>query len=158
MGLDNIPEHCPCGAHRQNDDVPYGLTHLEAEPCPFQTDKVPVGIVGTCCSLRGKAAAYQLEALGETTLANRMYEDMTAEEALDFAQDLAIAATRLEEEHRDEHPKPKGAGWNGTWDPKTKTWGWEDYSTFEEAIATVREAARWYEKVSSLGYGVHAWY
>jgi hypothetical protein len=35
---------------------------------------------------------------------------------------------------------------------------WGKYSTFEEALAWIREAARWYEKVGHLGFGVHAWY
>ena len=29
---------------------------------------------------------------------------------------------------------------------------------FEEALDAIREAARWYEKVSGLGFGVNAWY
>jgi hypothetical protein len=33
---------------------------------------------------------------------------------------------------------------------------YQEYSTFDEAIGAIREAARWYEKVAGMGYGVHA--
>ncbi|MFA4973887.1 MAG: hypothetical protein WC683_14845 [bacterium] len=113
---------------------------------------------GTCCSLRGKVAARELEALGENALAERMYKDMTSDEAATFATDLRETADRLEAEHQHDNPKPKGAGWNGTWDNKRNEFVWELTSTFEEALASVREAARWYEKVGTRGFGVHAWW
>jgi hypothetical protein len=113
---------------------------------------------GTCCSLRGKVAAYELEALGEIRLSERMYSEMTAEEAADFSKELCSAADRLEREYAGKADRPKGAGWNGTWSAKKKEWGYRDFSTFEEALASIRKAAHWYEKVASLGYGVEAWY
>lgn len=158
MGLDNIPKPCPCDKHRQAPGVPKGLTHLPTEPCPFEPDGFPAGAFATCCSLRGKKAAHELEALGENNLADRMHEDMTAEEALAFADELVAAAGRLEGLHAGQPDKPKGAGWNGTWDSKKKDWVYRDYSTFEQALDSIREAARWFEKVGKFGYGVHAWY
>jgi hypothetical protein len=87
-----------------------------------------------------------------------MYDDMTAEEAKDFSGELLAAANRLERAHAGKADKPKGAGWNGTWSAKTREWEYHDHSTFEEALAAIREAAHWYDKVAGLGYGVHAWY
>jgi hypothetical protein len=115
-------------------------------------------MMGTCCSLRGKAAAHELEALGESHLAAAMFSDMVCTQAEDFARDLREAADRLEREYEGQSNKPKGAGWNGIWNKQKKGWEYLTYSTFEEALARIREAARWYEKVAGLGYGVHAWY
>jgi hypothetical protein len=158
MGLDNYPVPCECGEHTQARAVPKGFTHRAKEPCPFKEDDFPIGPLGTCCWLRGKAAARELVALSERALSDRMHINMTAEQALDFAKELADAADRLERLHAGRPDEPKGAGWNGTWEPDRKEWVWEMYSTFEEALASIREAARWYEKVGRLGFGVNAWY
>ena len=158
MGLDLIPQCCGCPKHPHDaDHSDDGTTHGPNEPCPFKKDNFPKGMLGTCCSLRGKVAAHELQALGETMLAMRMYDDMRADEAIDFAKELRVAADRLEENARDRAKKPKGAGWNGKWNAKEQRWDWQDYSTFEQAIASIREAAVWYEKVGGLGYGVWAW-
>jgi hypothetical protein len=115
-------------------------------------------MLGTCCSLRGKVAAHELDALGEVDLAGAMYSDMTCERAREFAQELRAAADALEQRYATTADKPHGAGWNGTWNAERKEWDWQTYSTFEEALARIREAARWYEEIGSLGYGVDAWY
>ncbi len=36
--------------------------------------------------------------------------------------------------------------------------GYDRYSTFEEALASIRQAADWYGLVGTLGYGVYAWF
>ena len=87
-----------------------------------------------------------------------MYRDMTAEEAEDFSKELRVAADRLERKHAGKCDKPKGAGWNGLINAKEKRVEYQTCSTFEEALDAIREAARWYEKVSGLGFGVNAWY
>lgn len=142
MGLDNYPVRCECGKHSYRSGVPKGFTHRTSEPCPFKDDGFPIGMMGSCCWLRGKAAAFELEALGERVLSDRMYQNMTAEEALAFAQELVDAAGRLEGLHAGQPDKPKGAGWNGTWDSERKETVWNTYSTFEEALAEIRLAAR----------------
>ena len=71
---------------------------------------------------------------------------------------VSTKSDQLQENARDRDKKPKGAGWNGKWNAKEQRWDWQDYSTFEQAIASIREAAVWYEKVGGLGYGVWAWY
>ncbi|MBI5536563.1 MAG: hypothetical protein HY898_27835 [Deltaproteobacteria bacterium] len=134
------------------------MTHLPDEPCPFEADNNPIGVLATCCSLRGKVAAYELDALGEKSLASHMYEDMTAAKAIVFAKKLLGACDRLERAHAGDAEKPKGAGWGQTYDLTKEKWVGGTSSTFEEAIATIRQAARWYEKVGRLGCGVHAWY
>ena len=98
-----------------------------------------------------------LDALGEVELAERMYSDMTCEEALAFAHTLRAAANHLDKQYRRSPTKPKGAAWNGTWDAEKKEWVFETTSTFPEALATVREAADWFETVGEAGFGVIAW-
>jgi hypothetical protein len=41
---------------------------------------------------------------------------------------------------------------------KDGRWRATTFSTFEDALATIREAARWYEKIGAAGFGVEAWY
>jgi len=157
MGLDNFPKRCGSTKHHPNvpDD---GTTHNPDEPCPFEKDNFPKGVCGTCCSLRGKVAEYELQALGEFDLSNRMYDDMTADEAEEFSRELYEAADNLERKYAGQSKKPYGAGWNGTWDDKARTVLYRDHSTFKDALASIREAARWYQKVADLGFGAHAWF
>lgn len=115
-------------------------------------------MLGTCCSLRGKAAAYELEALGCVELGERMYDDMTCTQAASFAIELRNAADTLDRKYDGAVEKPHGAGYNGILNPTTHETVWSDYSTFEEAVDTIRDAARWYEKIGGMGFGVHAWY
>ena len=157
MGLDNYPVRCECGGHTYRRGIPDRHTHRSNEPCPFKNGNFPLGILASCCWLRGKIAARELEALGEETLSSRMYEDMTAEGALDFAKELRSCARRLARTYRDTTEKPNGAGYNGTLDVERKQVTWGSYSTFEEALAEIHRAARWYQRVGRLGYGVHAW-
>ena len=159
MGLDNLPKQCGCPKHPYDLNLPKnGATHKPGEPCPFEKDDFPTGMLGTCCSLRGKVAAHELEALGETRVSANMYKDMSAESAAQFARELRLVADRLEKRHASDAERPHGAGWNGLWNAQTKSWEYQKYSTFEDALASIREAARWYEKVAGLGFGVHAWY
>jgi hypothetical protein len=158
MGLDLIPKRCGCTKHPHDENHPdKGTTHKPDESCPFEQYLFPKGMLGTCCSLRGKVAARELAALGESKVSERMFEDMSAEEAIEFADELRAAADRREESALN-NKKPSGAGWNGVWNEKAERWDWQDYSTFEQALDSIREAAAWYEKVGSLGYGVWAWY
>jgi len=158
MGLDCLPVHCRCGKHRRRKNVPEGLTHPPDATCPFEADDFPLGVFAGCCGFRGKGAAGELEALGETDLAEGMYRDMTHEEAAHFATELEAAADRLEQTHAADAEKPKGAGWNLIYDKKQGTWVTTKFSTFDEALTAIRQAASWYRKVADLGFGVHAWY
>ncbi len=156
MGLDLIPKRCGCPKHPHDANHPDdGTTHNPDEPCPFEQYLFPKA-ARSCCSLRGKMAARELDAYGETKLSDRMFQDMSAEEAIDFADELRAAADRLEDSAYCTREKPKGAGYNGEWNTKENKWDWQGFSTFEEALDSIREAAAWYEKVGSLGYGVWA--
>ncbi len=87
-----------------------------------------------------------------------MFDDMDPCEACEFADDLRQAADRLEHTHAGDDPKPRGAGHgpflsvnDGDFEPAR-------YSTLEEALVEIRKAARWYQTIGDLGFGVHAWY
>lgn len=112
--------------------------------------------MGTCCALKWDEVEHDLNALGEGDFVHRMYRDMAAEEARVFADELCTAAARLEQQHSNNISKSQGAGYNGHYDKKKRATLWTNYTAFEQALASVREAARWYEKVAKLGYGVHA--
>lgn len=156
MGLDCLPISSPCWTPDAKRELPEAMTHLPEAPCPFAADHNPIWDYGTCCSLRGQIAARELEALGESELCERMYEDMSAEQAIALAVELLVAADRLEREHAGDAEKPTGAAWNCTYDFERMRWVWETHSTFADAIASIRCAARWYDKVGRLGFGVHA--
>jgi hypothetical protein len=158
MGLDCFPRRYPLVTVPSVPPVPDDQTHPDGEPCPFSGDDFPVGMMGTCCSLRGEVAVRELEALDEYALSEDMHRNMVSYEATEFADALRGAADALERRYAVSPEKPRGAGWNGTWSTERKDWDWQNYSTFEQALAAIREAARWYEKVGSLGYGVFAWH
>lgn len=158
MGLDCLPVSCDLRREPGQESLSCNMTHLPDEPCPFEADENPIGILGTCCSLRGKVAAFELDALGEDRLCAAMYKDMTASEAIAFAAELNEAASRLESEHAGKKRKPKGAAWGQNWDPVEKKWVGGTHTTFDEALSAIRQAARWYDKVGRLGCSVHAWY
>lgn len=154
MGLDCLPR----STRREHQQLPDGMVHQEDAPCPFQADGFPVGMLGTCCSLRGKVAAYELDALGEVVTANLLYESVSSDGARRVADEIDAAITRLESRYRHADEKPNGFEWggilnleNGSVQPRTSP-------TFDEALAEIRLAARWYRKVADLGFGVYSWY
>jgi len=144
--------------HETKEVLPRGMTHPSRTPCPFAPDDYPIGMLGTCCSLRGKVAADNLEAFGEKALRDLMYVDLPEEQCFALAKELRRAADRLEQRYEHQTDKPEGMSKGGMIDAKTgKITPWPRPS-FEEAVASIREAADWYEKVSRLGFGAHAWY
>jgi hypothetical protein len=102
-------------------------------------------------------AAYELETLGETDLSERMYQDMTDEEAKDFADELQAVAARLKSEHVGQSRRPKQPVWEGILNAKTGNREYQQFADFEEALVEIRKASRWYRTVARLGYGVAAW-
>lgn len=154
MGLNLIPKRCGCPKHPHDTNYPDdGTTHHPGEPCPFEQHLFPRS-AKSCCSLQGTIAVRELGALHEWELQGRMFRDMSAEEACAFADQLRAAADRVEESASSRTEKPRGAGYRGPRDKKDQRWPYEAFSTFEEALDSIREAAAWYEKVGSLGYGV----
>lgn len=157
MGLDLLPR-----STYQRDDmaaVPPGMTHnARTVPCPFAQHGFPIGPMGTCCSLRGKVAADNLDALGEAGLRDLMHESMSADRSIQFAMTLRATADRLERVHAHDTVKPRGASAGGMINGDTGEFTPWPRPSFEEAIASIRQAADWYEKVGRLGFGVFAWY
>lgn len=105
---------------------------------------------------RGSEAFRALEALGEGRIGRSMHYNMTAEETATFAVSVGEAADRIERKHGDGTLKPRGQGRDGYWDEDRWEWIWEDHSTFEEAVAAIREAAHWYSTVAGRGLGVRS--
>jgi hypothetical protein len=153
MDHDNHHKRCACLSHLLFPDRPDDHATHNHEPCTLDPGRFPEGILRALCSIHGLLAVYELSALGLEGLMLRMSEDMTAEEAKTISQDLRSAADQLELEYEGKADKPEGAGW-GDCGPECEH---RHHATFEEALATIREAARWYEKVGGLGYGVDAW-
>ncbi len=158
MGLDLLPKACPCDKHQGRTTFPPGFTHAPKDQCPFSEHDLPLGILASCCWLRGQVAARELAALGLDDIAERLYADCDCQGAAALGTRLLEAAAKLEAEHRGRDAKPRGAGWSGRWSEQRKTWDWQKHSSFGEALARVREAADWYGKVGRLGFGVHAWH
>lgn len=156
MGLDLLPKRLT--HHDMKGVLPRGMTHPSGTPCPFFPDDFPTGMMGTCCSLRGKVAAENLEALGEKALYDLMHVDLHEEQCLAAAKELRRAADRLEQRYQHQADKPKGMSQGGMINAETGEITPWPRPSFEEAIASIREAADWYEKVGRLGFGAHAWY
>ena len=160
MELDNRPVPCRCGKHRYRRGVPRGYTHRLDEACPFLGDDFVRGHFGECCWLRGKVTSYELLRIRNgTSLAGRMHLDMTAEEALVFAEELRRFADEWDELYKPGIAKPRDCKWNEvTIDASGKFRLVEVPSyTFRGQLATIRNTADWYEKTSQLGFGVRAW-
>lgn len=155
MGLDNIPVRRTRRGKKNEEEA---FTHRRDELCPFRRINQPLGMLGTCCWLRGKVAAAELNALGLEDLAGRMYDDMDQHEARAFANELVRAADLLEQKYSEVDEKPHGCGRDGVWNRETQEWSFTEYTTFDDAITEVRTAARWYEQVAELGLSVHAWF
>jgi hypothetical protein len=85
-----------------------------------------------------------------------MHEEMTAEDALRSPEPRQRGRPPVSK-YQHQADKPKGAPWNGTWDPWQRVW-FMPALIFEEAIASIRESACWFEKVGRLGFGVFPWY
>jgi hypothetical protein len=140
MELNNLPIRCGCPEQQHRPKLFGGTTHNPGEPCPFDDYGTPVGAFGSCCALRGQAAAIELQSFGENLLAQGLCKDMSCAEAVLFARELRMAADRIERKHAGD-----------------TTLEYEEQWEFEATLATIRTTARWYEKVASLGFGVFAW-
>jgi hypothetical protein len=158
MALNLFPVRCGCPEHPLDPNLPdEDTTHQPDEPCPFDDLDLPKGSRRTCCSFYGRITARELESLGEMELADRMHEDMTAEEASSFADELWDTTNRLEEETRRKLGKPKGEHWDGPRKVPVKNWVYRDERAFDDAIRSLRGAVYWYEELGDRGYGVAVW-
>ena len=152
MGLDRIPTDLD-DQREPTPNIPEGQTHRLDEPCPFDDDHLPERLRATCCTIRARLVAIELMALGEERLGRRMLESMSGQEALAFAKELQRAADGLEGKYRGKRRKPTGASVVEL-DESKKAWVLSRPSSFTEAIAVIRGAARWYERIVANGGSV----
>ena len=138
------------------DTLPRGMTHPAGTLCPFASDGFPISPTGTCCSLRGQVAVESLDALGEAELASFLDKDLLAETTPFLVSSLRAVARRFERTYRDGWELLKDARLGKRINPATGAiTPWPD-PAFEAAMASIRQAADWYEKVGRLGFDVHA--
>lgn len=142
----------------RKDELPFGMTHPNDTPCPFASDDLPVGYVNTCCSFNTEAAAKNLVSLGHKALAELLHMSWAAEMLPDVAQELRDAADAFDRRYvqpMDSYDDPILGGISGAvkerFNPCMRP-------AFEAALASIRKAADWYEKVGGLGFGVDVWY
>ena len=121
------------------------------------TDKEPFcpGIYPCECSLWAEDAARELDAVGEGGLSKRMYQDMTHREASTFGEELRAAADRLQA--RFAGTPEHGDAERSRSQDKDENEQIHGRVTIDHALAEIRAAARWYERVGKLGFGTHAW-
>ena len=154
MGLDCIPKPYPCKIAGKAKLTKEGKIDCDRTTwCPFRQRNFSHGVLATYCWYRGKIIARELEAIGEAELAERCYQEMSQEEALQFADELEKVKEGIERRQ-----KVKGAGWNGHWDSQKKRYKWETYSDKQAVLEAIEEAIEWYRKVAELGCGVDTWY
>lgn len=154
MGLDCMPKPYPCQLAGKAELTEEGKIDCQATSwCPFRHRDFTRGIFGTYCWYHGKILARELDAIGEAELAERCYQEMAPEEALQFADELEKVRRKVAR-----RKKVTGAGWDGRWDSKKLDFEWETYSDKEEVLAAIEEAIAWYRLVASLGCRVDTWY
>lgn len=130
------------------------MIHRIGTPCPFAHDDFPLASTGYCCSLCGDVAVDNLEALGERDAVLTMFERMDAGRAFRTASRLRDVVYRLEHQYADRLDKPSGGSFHGRHIDDTGEFIPCPQPSFEEAMTSIRQAADWYEKVGSLGFGV----
>lgn len=140
------------------DDMPFGMSHPNDTPCPFADDKLPVGYINTCCSFNTKEAAQNLASMGHDALARLLHEEIESPRLTYVAKELRRAADEFEKQHvepMDTFDDPSLGGISGAvkerFNPCLRP-------AFEAALASIRKAADWYEKVGRLGFDVMVWY
>lgn len=103
----------------------------------------------------GEGVATALEALGEPSTAARMRGALGNLEVLTFAEELLRVAEKLEEQYRqvEAKPKPYRRGQRPMKQQEVSV-GWVYFSTLEEAIAGIRDAAAWYQAVGGVNCSV----
>lgn len=140
------------------DELPFGMTHPNDTPCPFANDDVPRGYINTCCSFNTDAATKNLDALKKKALARLLHEDIGEEPVLAVAKELRLAADAIEGRYVESADTDDSRGEGGVIDIATEKFTPWSRPRFEEALASIRKAADWYEKVGRLGFGVEVWF
>ncbi len=91
-------------------------------------------------------------------MAARMFEHMSAETALALLREPCAPPAASKPGTGKTTPSREARDKVLRLNAETGDIGYDRYSTFEEALASIREAADWYGLVGTLGYGVYAWF
>ena len=137
--------------------LPFGMTHPNDTNCSFANDKLPTGFINTCCSLNTATAAENLVTFGHDALAKLLQMGMASEKLPYIAKELRRAADSLRGQYV-EFVDDLGARRAGVRKLVHAAVSARLRAGFEEALASMRKAADWYEKVGRLGFGVEVWY
>ena len=154
MGLDLLPR----SSAPESSEFPRGMIHRESEPCPYEGDGNPVGILASCCSFRGSTAALYLIVLGMGSLAISLFEDKSPEQAIAFASSLQ----RATEEHRRlmmDTLKKAGKSVSPSLEgctARVQDTGWE--FSIDKALREIQACAKWHEKTGKMHCSVKAWF
>jgi hypothetical protein len=129
------------------------MVHLSSEDCPFALLHLQPPIETTCCTFFAELARLNLIALSEDGLAEDMEDDLSSEHAVHLARRIEAWLSGAEDVRMKLGQGPLGR-------VTAVSLGDDDvvhpiaYASFEQALASIRVAACWYEYVGSLGYGV----
>jgi hypothetical protein len=134
------------------------MTHQKSEPCPFQEDGNPIGMLASCCSYRGNMAALYLFAMGHGALALELYADKTSREALVLADDLRTAVKGLKEtmSQAAKRSSTPVEDFLASATIQVPDVGWS--FRVEQAYEAIEDIANYYQMVGMMGFGVHAWF
>ncbi len=79
---------------------------------------------------------------------------MTSGQLLKFANELRLVASEIAERHRSNKRELDAALWEKIWDPESREWLLTREGTFRESLASIRDAARFYQDVAHRGVGL----
>jgi hypothetical protein len=165
MLFDNIPHPYPCEKLGIAVFNRHGEIDCLATDCPFKKRTRPLSVPGANCVLRGAWAAKELEALGETQLAERLHAAMPSADGAVFGRELLRFASNLQKEfgHLPANEQPVGSlgGRSILWaelDLGICDCAFAGYrSPLGEIVEAVEEAGRWYKQIASFGCDVDVW-
>lgn len=138
------------------DVLPLGQIHAGDTSCPFADDSLPGG-GATCCSFSTEFAVKALYEFGKVELIKALRKDLDADDAVALARDLRRCADLLDRRYVPPKDTEDGTQTGGVMNPATGVFTPWTPLAFETALASIRQAADWYEKVGKLGFGVHVW-
>lgn len=144
--------------HPGTDDLPFGMTHPNDTPCPFANDDLPRGYINTCCSLCTTSAAEALCTLGRPVIERFLRGSLPIDALPTIAQELRQAADSIEQRYVEPTDRDGVAQPGGIIDIETGNLTPWSRHRLDEALASIRQAADWYQKVEALGFDVEAWY
>lgn len=140
------------------DELPFGMTHPNDTPCPFANDNLPVGYINTCCSFNTEAASKHLVTLGNVTLAELLHMELVTEKLPYVAKELRRTADAFDERYVQPMDTYDDPVLGGITDTVKERFNSCLRPAFEAALASIRQAADWYEKIGRLGFDVGVWY